>query len=70
MAAADPNALVVLPPGEGNTITLPQFTANQASGDCADLGPHTCDQEQMYEDWRFRDGAGPDARSRQGARER
>lgn len=55
-AAADPRALVVLPPGEGNTITLQQFGANQASGDCADLGPHTCDQEQMYEDWRFRDG--------------
>lgn len=55
-ARADPRALVVLPPGEGNTITLPQFAANQASGSCSDLGPHTCDQLQMYEDWRFRDG--------------
>ena len=55
-AAAAPRALVVLPPGEGNTITLPQFTANQASGDCADLGPHTCDQEQLYAKWGFRDG--------------
>src|SRR6059058_118005 len=54
---AAPTALVVLPPGEGNTITLDEFVANQASGSCADLGPHTCDQLQMYSDWRFRDGA-------------
>jgi penicillin amidase len=52
--AAVPAPLVVLPPGEGNTITLSAFGANQASGDCADLGRHTCDQLQMYEDWRFR----------------
>lgn len=55
-AAADPVAKVVLPPGEGNTITLSAFAANQASGDCADLGPHTCDQLQTYADWKFRDG--------------
>src|SRR5437764_15393153 len=56
-AVAAPTALVVLPPGEGNTITLDEFAANQASGSCDDLGPHTCDQLQLYADWRFRDGA-------------
>jgi penicillin amidase len=56
-ASADgPRALVVLPPGEGDTITLQRFAANQASGDCADLGPHACDQMQTYADWRFRVG--------------
>jgi len=56
-AAPGPRALVVLPPGEGNTITLSAFAANQASGDCSDLGPHTCDQLQTYAGWHFRDGA-------------
>jgi penicillin amidase len=55
--AAGPVAKVVLPPGEGNAITSSQFLANQASGDCADLGPHTCDQLQLYASWGFRDGA-------------
>jgi penicillin amidase len=50
-------ALVVLPPGEGSTITLGAYAQNQASGNCADLGPHVCDQLSMYENWRFRDGA-------------
>jgi penicillin amidase len=48
--------LVVLPPGEGSTITLAAYARNQASGDCADLGPHVCDQLSMYEKWQFRDG--------------
>ena len=56
-AAAVPRALTILPPGEGNTITLPQFLANQASGSCADLGPHMCDQLDMYKNWQFKDGA-------------
>ena len=55
--AAVPRALTILPPGEGNTITLPQFLANQASGSCADLGPHMCDQLDMYKNWQFKDGA-------------
>jgi penicillin amidase len=54
-AAADPlSALVVLPPGEGNTITPDAFAKYRASGDCSDLGPHVCDQLDAYEHWRFR----------------
>ena len=57
-AAARPiQALVVLPPGEGSTITLSAYAKNQASGSCADLGPHVCDQLSMYENWQFRNGA-------------
>src|SRR5437016_5799131 len=50
-----PRALLILPPGEGNTITAPAFAHYQASGDCADLGPNFCDQLGAYEHWRFRD---------------
>ncbi len=50
-------ALVILPPGEGSTITLPAYAKNQATGSCSDLGAHVCDQLSMYENWRFRDGA-------------
>src|SRR4051794_18980310 len=53
-AAAGPDAEVVLPPGEGNTITLDAFAKNQASGDCGDLGPNVCDQADAYKNWRFR----------------
>src|SRR5207237_10870648 len=53
-AAAGSDALVVLPPGEGNTITLDAFAKNQASGDCGDLGPNVCDQADAYKSWRFR----------------
>ena len=49
-------ALVILPPGEGSTITLSAYAHNQASGSCSDLGAHVCDQLRMYENWRFRDG--------------
>src|SRR5438067_980204 len=61
--AQGPQALVVLPPGEGNTITTDAFARFEASGDCGDLGPNICDQEAAYESWRFRQGplsAGPD----------
>ena len=62
-ASADPlSALVVLPPGEGNTITPGAFARYHASGDCADLGPHVCDQLDAYEHWRFRSAPlSPDA---------
>ena len=41
---------------------MPQFVVNQASGSCADLGPHMCDQLDMYKNWQFKDGAlSPDA---------
>jgi penicillin amidase len=61
-APTTPRAITILPPGEGNTITVPAFLANQASGNCADLGPHTCDQLDMYKNWQFKDGAlSPDA---------
>ncbi|TMC48413.1 MAG: penicillin acylase family protein [Chloroflexi bacterium] len=57
-----PRAITILPPGEGNTITVPEFLANQASGSCSDLGPHMCDQLDMYKNWQFKDGAlSPDA---------
>jgi penicillin amidase len=57
-----PRALTILPPGEGNTINVPEFLANQASGSCADLGPHMCDQLDLYKNWQFKDGAlSPDA---------
>src|SRR5437763_8055750 len=52
--ATTPRALVILPPGEGNTITGPGFAQYQAGGDCADLGPNYCDQLDAYEHWRFR----------------
>src|ERR1700726_525663 len=52
-----PRALVVLPPGEGNTVTMQEFLQNQSSGKCADLGPNWCDQQLMYRDWKFRDGS-------------
>ena len=65
-AAADaslkPRALTILPPGEGNTITVDRFLRNLQSSSCADLGPHTCDQLDMYKNWQFKDGAlSPDA---------
>src|SRR5438067_10726051 len=53
-ATAAPNALVILPPGEGNTITADGFARYQASGDCGDLGPNFCDHLNAYEHWRFR----------------
>jgi penicillin amidase len=56
-AAPATQALVVLPPGEGSTVTLGAYARNQATGSCADLGPHVCDQLGMYENWQFRDGA-------------
>src|SRR5437588_3521923 len=56
-AASTPSALVILPPGEGSSVTMAAFLRNQASGNCADLGPHVCDQLYAYRDWRFRDGA-------------
>src|SRR5437870_5270615 len=57
-----PKALTVLPPGNGSTITLDAYLKNQASGDCADLGPHECDQLELYRDWGFKNaGLSPDA---------
>lgn len=50
-------ALVILPPGEGSTITLAAYAHNQATGSCSDLGAHVCDQLRMYQNWRFRNGA-------------
>jgi penicillin amidase len=62
VAAAGPHAITILPPGEGNTITLDRFLLNQKSGDCKDLGPNFCDQLDMYKNWRFKDGTlAPDA---------
>jgi len=52
--ASPPAPLVILPPGEGNTVTADALAKNQASGDCSDLGPHMCDQLDAYENWRFR----------------
>jgi penicillin amidase len=54
--APPPKALTILPPGEGNTISVPGFLTNQASGSCADLGPHMCDQLDVYKNWQFKDG--------------
>src|SRR6202011_2791039 len=55
LASADPTqALVVLPPGEGNTITLGGYSQNQAGTGCDGLGPHYCDQQQLYSNWGFR----------------
>jgi penicillin amidase len=51
------HALVILPPGEGSTITVGAYSKNQASGDCADLGAHVCDQLSAYQNWQFRNGA-------------
>src|SRR6266550_2109674 len=60
--APGPKALTVLPPGNGSTITLDAYLKNQASGDCADLGPHECDQLELYKDWGFKNaGLSPDA---------
>jgi penicillin amidase len=54
-ALADPaTARVVLPPGEGDTITLPGYAQNQAGSGCDGLGPHYCDQMQLYSNWGFR----------------
>src|SRR5258708_5823927 len=54
-AVADPaKALVVLPPGEGNTITLAGYAQNQAGTGCDGLGPHYCDQMALYSNWGFR----------------
>ena len=47
---------MILPPGEGNTITMGAFVKNQATGDCGDLGPNVCDQVDAYKNWRFRSG--------------
>jgi penicillin amidase len=55
--AAATQALVVLPPGQGGTITAAALARNQLTGDCSDLAPHACDQLQTYQEWRFRDGA-------------
>jgi hypothetical protein len=55
-SAAGPKALVVLPPGEWNSITFDAFLKNLASGDCNDLGPNVCDQLEGYKNWRFRQG--------------
>jgi penicillin amidase len=54
-AVADPKtALVVLPPGEGNTITLSGYAQNQAGTGCDGLGAHYCDQMELYKNWGFR----------------
>ena len=51
-----PDARTILPPGEGDTVTLPRYFQNQASGSCADLGPNFCDQVDMYKNWQFKNG--------------
>src|SRR5947208_12989181 len=57
-----PAALTVLPPGNGSTITLPAYIKNQITGNCSDLGPHVCDQLELYKDWGFKKaGLSPDA---------
>ena len=57
-----PTALTVLPPGNGSTITLPAYIKNQITGDCSDLGPHVCDQLELYKNWGFKNaGLSPDA---------
>lgn len=56
-AMADPaKALIVLPPGEGDTITLAGYAQNQAGTGCVGLGPNYCDQQQLYSNWGFRQG--------------
>src|SRR5438270_12383956 len=60
-AAGSPQALVVLPPGNGDTVTLSDWLANQAEGGCGGLGPNFCDQLTLYMNWGFRQG--PLARS-------
>jgi len=47
---------VVLPPGEGDTVTLGDYLANQAQSGCDGLGPHFCDQSSLYMNWGFRNG--------------
>ena len=54
--AGSPHALVVLPPGNGDTVTMSDWLANQAEGGCAGLGPSFCDQRTLYMNWRFRSG--------------
>jgi penicillin G amidase len=56
-SAAGPRALVVLPPGNGDTVTLSDYAANQAEGGCGGLGAHFCDQLGLYMNWGFRNGA-------------
>ncbi len=56
-SAAATRAEVILPPGQGGTITATAFAQNQASGNCSDLAPHACDQLGAYRDWQFRNGA-------------
>src|SRR5437763_11618891 len=55
-SARSTQAFVILPPGEGSTITLAAYAHNQATGSCSDLGANVCDQLRMYENWRFRNG--------------
>ena len=58
LADANPTrALVVLPPGEGDTITLSGYAQNQVGTGCDGLGPHYCDQSELYSNWGFRNGA-------------
>jgi len=51
--AGGPQALTVLPPGNGDTVTLSDYLANQAEGGCGGLGPHSCDQLSLYANWGF-----------------
>jgi penicillin amidase len=55
-AAGSPQALVVLPPGNGDTVTLSDWAANQAEGGCGGLGPGFCNQLSLYMNWGFRPG--------------
>lgn len=54
--ARSPRALVILPPGNGDTVTLGDWLANQAEGGCGGLGPSFCDQRSLYMRWGFRRG--------------
>src|SRR5947208_3093692 len=42
------------PPGDSGDITDQSYATASASGDCADLGPHICDWETSYRDFRYR----------------
>jgi penicillin amidase len=53
-APAAPGPLVVLPPGEGETVTMDDYLANQAQGGCGGLPSHVCDQRLTYRNWQFR----------------
>src|ERR1700693_2029817 len=55
--AGSPQALVVLPPGNGDTVTFNDWLANQAEGGCGGLGPSFCDQRSLYMNWGFRRGS-------------